>query len=109
MAKTIYEVLDEIQDATYDLIKDMHQTSADKLGLDIRAGYKLWVNQDCIVVRKGGDGMLQYYGGFEYVEKTCRVELGDYVAYLNEDSRVEECIQNYFDAVDNPEEKTVDL
>lgn len=51
---------------------------------DKRATGMVWVDtvEECIVVKKYNDNTLQYYGGFEYVDKDCRRELGDYVIYM---------------------------
>lgn len=86
---------DELRDRTTELAEEMlsdaTETSAKTFGLDPRAGYQLWLTaeHDAIGVTKARDGQLQYYGGFEYVDKDCRFELGDYVFYSAEDSRVE--------------------
>ena len=37
-------------------------------------------------------GSLDYYGGFEYVDKGCITKIADYVIYSDEDSRVAEHI-----------------
>ena len=58
------------------------------LGLDRRAASSCWVGEDYIAVAVRDDRTLQYYGGFEYVEKSCRVECGEYVFYSIEDGRV---------------------
>ncbi len=99
---------DELFDSAYDMIDAISQVvernvrenfemvSADKLGLDIRAGYKLFVNEDAIVVTKTSDRSLQYYGGFEYVDESCRQELGDFVFYMADDDRVREHIEHFY-------------
>lgn len=71
------------------------------LGLDTRAAYVLYVSDEAIAVDKSNDRTLQYYGGFEYVEKDYRVEAGDYVFYLAEDDRV----QNHIDSWSNDGEE----
>jgi hypothetical protein len=58
------------------------------LGLDRRAAYRLYITDEVIAVPKGDDRALQYYGGFEYVDKEYRHELGDWVFYSAEDDRV---------------------
>jgi hypothetical protein len=40
---------------------------------------------------------MQYYGGFEYVYKEYRHEMGDYVFYLAEDDRVGGHIDSYYE------------
>ena len=65
------------------------------LGLDRRSGYRFRVNVDemYIAVTKSEDRTLQYYGGFEYVDKEKRVELGEYVFYYSDgEDRISDCI-----------------
>jgi hypothetical protein len=74
------------------------RASAADLGLDPRAGYSVYVTRDCVIVDKSYDSSMQYYGGFEYVNKEYRKEIGDYVFYMieSEDSRVAECIKHFY-------------
>jgi hypothetical protein len=75
----------------------MTETNAQELGLDPRAGHRLYVDDCSIVVARHNDKWLQYYGGFEYVDKECRYEMGEYVFYVvddSEDCRVSTCLQS---------------
>lgn len=72
---------------------NMEQLNASDLGLDIRAGYSLWVNHDCIAVRTHNAKALDYYGGFEYVNET--YTLGEYKFYSAESDRVQDCIDEW--------------
>ena len=56
-----------------------------------------FINDEAIAVAKYNDGTLQYYGGMEYVDKDCRKEVGEYVFYFRESSRVADVIDRYFD------------
>ena len=67
------------------------------LGLDDRAAYNLYIDESCIVVSKDCDGRLQYYGGFEYVDKSERKEYGNWVFYFNGDDRVHNHLRHYYD------------
>jgi hypothetical protein len=99
-----FEFLYEIDDKIHDYIhSNMIETDASKLGLDIRAGYKLWVDENTVVVSKTSDGNLQYYGGYEYIDKEYRRELGDYVFYLDEADRVREALDKYY-GIERPDE-----
>lgn len=69
--------------------------SREIIGLDMRCG-PLFINENAIAVRKHNDGSLQYYGGFEYVDKEYRYEVGDYVFYNGEDERVREHLDRYY-------------
>ena len=62
--------------------------TASQCGLDRRAAQGLFRGEDYLVVTKSDDARLLYYGGFEYVDKSCRMEFGDYVFYSTEDERV---------------------
>ena len=75
---------------------------ADKLSLDRRAGM-LIVSHNCIIVNKDRAGSLEYYGGFEYVDKGSKHSIGDYVIYTDEDSRVSDCL-NFYYQIDPPEQ-----
>ncbi|CAB4162656.1 hypothetical protein UFOVP787_82 [uncultured Caudovirales phage] len=83
----------EINEKVRRYVNNLTEVKAEELGLDRRAGYTLWVDEDhtCIVVPKNRDGSLQYYGGFEYIDKEFRHEIGDYVFYQRDDDRVESC------------------
>lgn len=83
----IYDLVDSIDELVSTFIKRLVKVRPDKIGLDIRCGL-VYVGEDVLVVAKSNDPNLQYYGGFEYVSKSCRKELGNYVAYLGEDDRV---------------------
>jgi hypothetical protein len=95
----IHTFIDDINDQARRIVKDMAYVPANELGLDSRAVHRLFVNEDCIVVSKDDDRTLQYYGGFEYVDKNYRIEMCDYVIYLADDDRVREHIETYIEHV----------
>ena len=94
-------LLVDIQDKVEELLKDcelVHDLS--KLGLDQRAAYSgIYVdleNEEFVAVAAGSDRILQYYGGFEYIDKEYRHELGNYVFYMTEndgEGRVNRCFE----------------
>lgn len=89
----VWELSDEVSNLVDTFIFDrMKKVKAEDMGLDSRAGYSLYVNDDCIAVRKYNDRSLQYYGGFEYVESEHRQEIGDMVFYMVDSGRVADCI-----------------
>lgn len=101
MNTDIHELIDSVSEQVEKFTRNMDQASPKDLGLDRRASFdNLFVNDDCIIVDKGSDQSLQYYGGFEYVDKEFRFEMGDYVIYLANDQRVREHISRYFETVD---------
>lgn len=94
--KNIYDLIDDVNEKIRDMILDMEYVKADKLGLDNRCG-RLYVNEDCIITEKHNDRLLQYYGGFEYVDKDYRNEIGDFVIYLRDEERVLNHIDRYYE------------
>lgn len=93
MSMTAIEFVDHINHKVERFVNKLEFTNADKLGLDRRAGYSIYIDVDrtCIVVKKYDDRVLQYYGGFEYIDKEFRYELGDYVFYSRDAERVDMC------------------
>lgn len=87
------DFVDEINEKVRRYVSKLTEVKAEELGLDRRAGWTLWVDEDhtCIVIPKDRDGSLQYYGGFEYIDKEYRNEMGDYVFYSRDTDRVESC------------------
>ena len=94
-----YEYILDIMNRTENFITE-HATMVDpiKLGLDERVAPKLFVADGAIITSKSNDSRLQYYGGFEYVNKQFRQEIGDYVFYLSEDARIREHLHDYEDS-----------
>jgi len=89
----VWSLVEEVTNTVENfIVKHMTKTNAEKLGLDSRAGYSLFVNDECIAVRSYNDRSLQYYGGFEYVDKEDRKEVGDWVFYMAESDRVANCL-----------------
>lgn len=100
-----FEFLYDMDDKVFDHVQtNMVETEVSKLGLDIRAGGYVWVDEGSIAVSKTRDGSLQYYGGFEYVDNTYRREYGDYVFYLIDDDRVRKAVDTYY-GIERPEEE----
>lgn len=65
--------------------------------MDSRCG-TLFIDDDCVVVRKRNDKSIRYYGGFEYIDDEFRIEFGDYVIYTSDHDRVQRCIENYHES-----------
>ena len=109
MTTSINDFIYDINQMVDDKVNsDMTEVSASDLGLDNRAGYRLYVSEDAIAVQKERDGSLQYYGGFEYVDKEFRREMGDWVFYMKDEyeisCRVSECLERYFDEKSDSDE-----
>ena len=91
----VLDMVADLEDQIRVVVGKLPYVEADALGLDRRAGYRLWIDSDAIIVDKHNDRDLQYYGGFEYVDKNARTECGYYVIYSSNDDRVQECLEYY--------------
>jgi len=101
----VLDLIEEFNQQMRQAVLQMESGSGDKFGLDIRAGYHIYVNENCIIVQRGhADKTLRYYGGFEYVEEECRQEVGDYVIYLQDSDRVQEAIDCYYQQIEQAEQ-----
>lgn len=91
----LYDVVEAAEQQVREWLEENAlRVSADVLGLDERCGM-VWVCDEAIVCDSYGNGRLQYYGGFEYVDKTQVKAVGGYVIYEasdDDDDRVRECI-----------------
>ncbi len=75
------------------VIKGCTVTEAKALGLDQRCGM-LYVGEDFIACHKDQAHRLEYYGGFEYVDKEHKMEVADLVLYSSQSARVQEHLDN---------------
>jgi hypothetical protein len=73
---------------------DARAVRPEDLDLDPRVATALYVQNGCIIANKRDDDNLQYYGGFEYVEKEHRLTLGHYVIYSSDSHRVRDHVAN---------------
>lgn len=113
--ESLNDLLEVVADGAEDLVlQSEHVHNIRDLGLDERASYGgLWVdvrNEEFIAVKANDDRVLQYYGGFEYIDKEFRKELGGYVFYLTEDDqegRVNACFERLKMSKMTPEELAV--
>lgn len=91
-------LLEEVDQSVNQFLRDATEVSATELGLDQRAFWgEAKVTLEVIAVNKAQDRTLQYYGGFEYVNKEDRYVMGDWVFYHVEDDRVREALANVFE------------
>ncbi len=111
--ETLNDLMDVIESGAEDLVLQCeHVHDLSTLGLDERATYGgLWVdtqNEEFIACKASDDRVLQYYGGFEYIDKEYRKELGVYVFYLaepDEEGRVNGCFERLKMSKMTPEER----
>lgn len=91
----LYDVVEAAEQQVREWLEEnAERVSAGVLGLDERCGM-VWVCDEAIVCDSYGNGRLQYYGGFEYVDKAQVKTVGGYVIYEagdDDDDRVRECI-----------------
>lgn len=59
---------------------------------------QMWYNEDTLVVPTAHIGMLNYYGGFEYIGKEDRAEFGDYTVFSGDSDRVQELLDKLYAA-----------
>ena len=95
----LFELIDNISELTDNFIGNTVKVNPEQLGLDNRCG-SLFVTPDCIGTYKERDRALQYYGGFEYVNDMNRHEMGDYVFYSREATRVDEALEFYLNKME---------
>lgn len=102
----IYELFEAQRALGNQYVAGMTEVLPQDLGLDKRAGYRLYINKEAIAVPMSNDGSLQYYGGFEYIDKAYRTAIGDWVIYSLDDQiaygedevcRVGECLNRYYE------------
>lgn len=94
MSESILNVIEEALDRIEEILTYQDVVTADKIGLDIRAG-RVYVTPQGIIVREGSRRSLEYYGGFEYVDRSFVITLGDITIYTRDDDRVDEAIRYY--------------
>jgi hypothetical protein len=111
--ESLNDLNEVVADGAEDLVlQSEHVRDISVLGLDQRASYGgLWVdvrNEEFIAVKASDDRVLQYYGGFEYIDKEFRKEYGGYVFYLaepDEEGRVNGCFERMKMSKMTPEER----
>lgn len=100
------DIQEKLEDMQREMFEDMQRemfeecvyVSADALGLDVQAGM-VYVSPAGYVgdgfIACNSPGSLDYYGGFEYVDKDCITHVGGTKIYSGEDSRVAGCLEHY--------------
>ena len=93
----LYDLMNEINTKVDRLINDeFREVTPQELGLDPRAGYHLFINEEYIAVGNGNRRSLDYYGGFEYVDEEHVTVLGEYIFYSADDERVQGHLDEFF-------------
>lgn len=107
------QLLEAVEEVVEKLIANCENVrDLSTVGLDNRATYSgLYVDmvdESFVACRKGDDRVLQYYGGFEYIDKEQRREMGDFVFYMNShdgECRVNEVFERLRVSKMSPEER----
>jgi hypothetical protein len=93
----LYSLMNEINGKIEELIdEEFRLVKPQDVGLESRAGYTLFINEDFIAVTKSNRNALDYYGGFEYVGEENVTVLGGYVFYSADDERVQGHLDEFF-------------
>lgn len=79
---------DQINELVEDALAEATRHKPPELGLDMRSACRIYRGEDFLAVTLRDDRSMQYYGGFEYVDKAYRMEAGEYVFYYTDDDRV---------------------
>ena len=91
------ELLSEMNSKVEGLIdEEFREVTPKEIGLDSRAGYRFFINEDYIAVSRGNRRSLDYYGGFEYVDEEHITVLGNMVFYSSDDERVQGHLDEFF-------------
>ena len=91
------ELLSEMNSKVVGLIdEEFREVTPKEIGLDSRAGYRFFINEDYIAVSRGNRRSLDYYGGFEYVDEEHITVLGNMVFYSSDDERVQGHLDEFF-------------
>ena len=93
----LHDLISEINSKVEGLIEEeFREVTPKEVGLDSRAGYRLFINEEYIAVSIGNRRSLDYYGGFEYVDEEHVTVLGDMVFYSADDERVQDHLDEFF-------------
>ena len=83
--KTLNEIQDDLATLRAEVLESCDIYPATDYGLDARCG-PLYCTEEYLVTENRR--LLDYYGGFEYVDPACVIPLGDLTIYTIEDGRV---------------------
>ena len=96
------DALSAIEQIAQDLIRTTKSVPASACGLDERCG-TLFVAHNFIATKN--PSRIDYYGGFEYVDKHDRYEIGDYTIYTDESDRVRDALEAWMEFIElHPED-----
>ena len=73
---------------------DAVEVSAKDVGLDVRCGRVYVSLRENWIAVKGNTGIIEYYGGFEYIDSEYKTTIGC-VTFYEEADRVRSCLEHY--------------
>ena len=97
------DMIDSVKEVVERNIRSkFNQVPASDLGLDLRCGRVLIDAVDeVIAVPNHNIRMLDYYGGFEYIEEgNGRTTIGDYTFFTSDNERVNDCFEALRSSID---------
>mgnify|MGYP003147015496 CR=1 FL=1 len=71
--------------------------SADAVGLDARAGTVYVSTEERYIAVVGNTRLIDYYGGFEYIDEENRVVVGGTTFYSEDHDRVADALEYFID------------
>ena len=90
----LYDLDDSINSTVEQFIKEnCKEGDREQTGLDPRAFGKFWYCYEGIFIYEHARSRLDYYGGFEYIDREFVKSYGEYVFYSAEADRVQEVLE----------------
>lgn len=81
----IYDIQEQINDLQEAIIASCKALPASNFGLDARCGTLLLGDE---FIASSAPRLIDYYGGFEYVDSECITQVGTWKVYSTDDLRV---------------------
>jgi len=88
----LHDTIDNVNGIADDYVAELRRVRPEQLGLDPRAGYRMYADEEAVAVRTDDIRTLNYYGGFEYVDAHDIKVLGEYTFFMSNSNRVQECL-----------------
>ena len=90
----LYDLDDSINSTVAKFIEEnCKEGDREQTGLDVRAFGKFWYCYEGIFIYEHSRGRLDYYGGFEYIDREFVKSYGEYVFYSSEADRVQQVLE----------------
>lgn len=89
-----------LKDRANELVKEIFEENeitdfvrAEQVGLDERAGYKLYICDEFVAVEIYNGSSFEYYSGFSYIDKNDTMTIGNWKFYFAGNGRVDSVIE----------------